>query len=96
MTAGGRIGADIPPAKAENDAWFSYRAVAQKQGREVDERTFRDAWRQGCHFTFGATSQLSPAIAAFIGWMEYVTDWSLPRGEAVGNEEATEPTRAGS
>lgn len=75
------------PAKAENDAWFSYRAVAQKQGREVDERTFRDAWRQGCHFTFGATSQLSPAIAAFIDWMQYVTDWAQPT-------EAETPTQA--
>jgi hypothetical protein len=67
-----------PPHKAENDAWWSYKMVCKKQGREPDERTFRDAWRQGCRFTFGATSVLSPAIAAFIDWMQYVTDWAPP------------------
>lgn len=80
---------DRAPTKAENDAWFAYRAIASKQGREVDERTFRDAWRQGCAFTFAATSQLSPAIAAFIDWMNYVTDWSQPNGSASLTEEPT-------
>jgi hypothetical protein len=75
-----------PPAKAENDAWFAYRATAAKQGREVDERTFRDAWRQGCHFTFGATSQLSPAIAAFIDWMTYISDWTPPASEPLNGD----------
>ena len=70
------------PSQAENNAWFSYRATAAKQNREVDERTFRDAWRQGCRFTFGATSQLSPAIATFIDWMNYVTDWAPPPAPA--------------
>ena len=69
------------PSEAENNAWFAYRATARKQGREVDERTFRDGWRQGCNFTFGATSALSPAIDAFVAWMDYVTSWSAPAKE---------------
>ena len=80
---------DQSPSKAENDAWFAYRETARKQGREVDERTFRDAWRQGCSFTFAATSQLSPAIAAFIDWMNYVTSWSAPVQDSV--QQATVP-----
>lgn len=74
---------DAPPAKAENDAWYAYKYMAAKQGREVDERTFRDGWRQGAHFTFTATSMLSPAIAAFIGWMEYITDHTPLSGDSV-------------
>lgn len=85
-------GLERPPAKAENDAWFAYRATAAKQRREVDERTFRDAWRQGCHFTFGATSVLSPAVAAFIDWVQYVTDWAPLRADAA--QEAETPTQA--
>lgn len=78
-----------PPNEAENNAWFAYRAVARKQGREVDERTFRDGWRQGCGFTFGATSRLSPAIDAFVAWMDYVTSWSAP--PPLGKEDASTP-----
>ena len=85
-----KVTSDMAPTKAENTAWWEYRGAALKMGREVDERTFRDAWRQGCHFTFGATSQLSPAIAAFIDWMQYVTDWSRPGTDA----EAETPTQA--
>lgn len=66
------------PAKAENDAWFAHRATAHAKGKEANEDSFREGWRQGCRFTFGATSQLSPAIAAFIDWMQYVTDWAQP------------------
>lgn len=76
------------PAEAENDAWFAYRATAAKQGREVDERTFRDAWRQGSRFTFVATSQLSPALAAFIDWMQYTTSWAQPIGTEAQPSEA--------
>lgn len=72
---------DIAPSAAERRAWYAYRATAEKQGREVDEITFRDAWRQGCAFTFASTSRLSPAIDAFIRWMEYVTDTSPHFGE---------------
>lgn len=79
------------PSAAENSAWFAYRATARKQGREVDERTFRDGWRQGCDFTFGATSVLSPAINAFVAWMDYVTSWKAPGGEG----EYTDPGPAG-
>jgi hypothetical protein len=81
----------VPPSKAENSAWFAYRATAAMQNREVDERTFRDAWRQGCAFTFGATSKLSPALAAFIDWMTYISDWTpLTASDA----EAETPTQA--
>lgn len=85
-----------PPAKAENDAWFAYKAIAKKQDREVDERTFRDAWRQGCAFTFSATSMLSPAIAAFIDWMEYVTSWTQRPNPNEGSEDLNMSPPAGS
>jgi hypothetical protein len=69
---------DRRPTEAENNAWFAFRAIAKKQGREADEISFRTGWRQGCGFTFGATSKLSPAIDAFVAWMDYVTSWSAP------------------
>jgi len=69
---------DRRPSEAENNAWFAFKAIAKKQGREADEVSFRTGWRQGCGFTFGATSKLSPAIDAFVAWMDYVTSWSAP------------------
>lgn len=80
----------MPPSTAENNAWFAYRATAAMQNREVDERTFRDAWRQGCAFTFGATSKLSPALDAFIGWMTYISDWSPPGADGTAAQMPTQ------
>ena len=75
------------PLSAETSAWFAYKAVARKQNREVDERTFRDAWRSGARFTFTATSKLSPTLDAFVRWVEYVTDWA-PDQSVVGVSDA--------
>jgi len=84
------------PSEAENNAWFAYRAIAKKQGREADEVAFRTGWRQGCGFTFGATSKLSPAIDAFVAWMDYVTSWSAPLPPPPGEQEVEDPGPAGS
>jgi hypothetical protein len=72
------------PQDAATSAWFAYRAVARKQGREVDERTYRDAFRDGARFTFTATSRLAPALDSFQRWLEFVTDWPEPPSEMAG------------
>jgi hypothetical protein len=66
------------PSEAENNAWFAYRTICQKEKREADQDSFRSGFRQGARFTFGSTSKLSPALDAFIGWMQYVSDWAPP------------------
>jgi len=75
------------PADAVRSAWFRYRAIARKQEREADERSYMDGWRDGARFTFGATSKLSPALDAFIRWAEFATQWEPepPVGEDDGS-----------
>ena len=87
-------GSSRPPAQAENDAWFAYRAICHKQGREPDERTFRDAWKWGAQFTFGATSSLAPSLEAFSRWLDYITSWSAPISSSEGGYDDPGPAAA--
>jgi len=63
------------PQDACQSAWYRYQAIARKQERDADRRSYEDGWRDGARFTFAATSKLSPYLDAFIRWAEYVTDW---------------------
>jgi len=75
------------PSDAARSAWFRYRAIARKQDREADERSYSDGWRDGARWTFGATSRLSPYLDAFVEWVAYVTNWQ-PDPPAEGEEDA--------